>query len=129
MRLIFIGRKFFLFPVKWLGRKMIKAATFLTTALINIAVGAIAFFMLILSLNGFSEKQAESGLILFIGWALLSACITGILGSMSAIYLIKEKSFNVWLASFLAITTFVVVGLISNIVGFFAAVFLTSAMR
>jgi hypothetical protein len=108
---------------------MVKAATFLTTALINVGISAIAFFMLIISLNGFSERQAEAGLILFIIWAFLSAVITGILSSWSANRLIKEKSFNIWIASFLAITTFVVVGLISNIVGFFAAVLLTSAIH
>jgi hypothetical protein len=108
---------------------VIKAITFLITALINTGIGAFLFFMLLLSLNGFSEKQATPGLILFIGWVLLGSIVAGILGFLSANYLIENKSINQWLAALIAIAVFVIVGALINIIGFFAAIFLTSAMR
>jgi archaellum component FlaG (FlaF/FlaG flagellin family) len=108
---------------------MIKATTFLVTAFVNIALGAAMFFMLLLSLNGFTGSQAEAGLILFIVWALLTALVAGILSFLSASYLINNKSYNRALAVFVAITIFVIVGAASDFVGFIAALFLTSAMR
>ena len=89
---------------------MIKATTFLITVLINAALGAALFFMLIISLNGFTGKQAEPGLILFIVWALLGSIMTGVCSFLSVKYLIEKKSFNQWLAALLAITIFVTVG-------------------
>lgn len=106
-----------------------KIATFLITALVNIAVGCVLFFVLILSLNGFSGKQAEPGLLLFIVWGLLSALITGVLGVLLANYLATKKSLNKIAATAISSLVFIVAGGVSAVVAFFAAVFLTSAMR
>jgi len=106
-----------------------KAITFIITALVIIGIGAAMFFMLLLSLNGFTGKQAEIGLILFIVWAVLTALLGGILSFLSAGYLINNKSFNPVVATIIAIVIFVIVGTLSNIVGFFAAILLTSEMR
>jgi len=106
-----------------------KAVTFIITALANIGIGFVLFFMLILSLNGFTGDEAEPGLILFIVWTLLTALVTGILSFLGAGYLINKKSLNSALAAFIAMAIFTVVGAVSIIVGFIAAVALTSAMR
>ena len=108
---------------------MIKASFFLLTALVNSAIGAALFFMLIISLNGFTGKQAEPYLILFIVWALAASIMTGVLALLTANYLIERKSFNPWLAASLAITIFIIVGATIDFVGLIAAVILTSAMR
>jgi hypothetical protein len=107
---------------------MIRASTFLITALINIAIGAALFFILIISLNGFSGSQAEPGLILFIVWALLTSIMTGVLALFSANYLTARKSFNPWLAALLAISIFIIVGAAIDFVGLVAGVVLTSAI-
>jgi hypothetical protein len=99
------------------------------TTLINAGIGFLAFFMLILSLNGFTGDEAEPGLILFIVWAALTALVAGFLSFLSAGYLINKKSLNSALAAFVAIAIFSICGAASAVVGFFAAVFLTSAMR
>lgn len=106
-----------------------KAITFIITALINIGFGFGLFFMLIVSLNGFTGKEAESGLILFIVWTGLTALLAGALSFLCAGYFINKKSLHPALAAFLATAIFAVVGAASDIVGFFTAVFLTSAMR
>ena len=106
-----------------------KIATFLITALVNLAIGFVLFFMLILGLNGFTGKQAEPGLLLFIVWGLLSALITGVLGIFLANYLAVKKSMNKFAATAISSVVFIIVGCVSGVVGFFAAVFLVSAMR
>jgi hypothetical protein len=108
---------------------MIKATIFLITALVNIAIGAALFFMLIISLNGFTGKQAEPGLILFIVWAVIASIMMGVLALLTAIFLIERKSFNPWLTASLAIGIFIIVGAAIDFVGLVAAVVLTSAMR
>lgn len=108
---------------------MVKASIFLATALANIAIGAALFFMLIISLNGFTGKQAEPGLILFIVWALLVSVITGVLALLSTNYFVKRKSFNPWLAALSAIAIFIVLGAAIDFVGLIAAVVLTAAIR
>ena len=108
---------------------MLKAATFLITTLINIGVGAALFFILIISLNGFTEDQSAPGLILFIVWALLCSLAAGIFGFLSAKFLTEKKSYNAWLAALSAIAVFVIIGTIANFFGVIVVVFLTSAMR
>lgn len=106
-----------------------KIATFLTTALANVGIGFVVFFMLILSLNGFHEDESTPGLLLYIVWGLLSAIVTGVLGVLLANYLTTKRSFSKIVAAAISIVAFIIVGGISTIVGFFAAVLLTSAMR
>lgn len=106
-----------------------KAATLLITTLINLGLGTAWFFMLILSLNGFTGKQAEPGLILFIVWAILTAIVAGILGFWCAGYLTEKRSFSPALAALASIVFFVIGGAASHFVGFIAAVALTSARR
>ena len=108
---------------------MLKAVTFLITTLINIGAGAALFFILIISLNGFTEDQAALGLILFIVWALLCSLVAGILSFLSAKFLTERKSYNAWFAALLAIVVFVITGAIVNFVGVIVAVFVTSARR
>jgi len=107
---------------------MIKATTFLITALITLGIGMGLFFMLMMSLDGLTGEQADPSLILFIVWVLLASIIAGVLGFLTANYLITKKSFKPGRAALLAIGIFVIVGTVANIVGFIAAVVLTSAM-
>ena len=106
-----------------------KAIPFLITGLINLAVGVFLFFFLLLGMNGFSEKQAEPGLLFFIVWVLLASLTTAILSVVSTNFFATQKSMNFWLAALLSVFIFVVVGAGLSIVGWFASLFITSAMR
>lgn len=106
-----------------------KALTFVFTALINLGIGAAWFFMLLLSLNGFTSKQAESGLILFIVWAVLTAILVGVFGYFSAGHFIEKKSLNAPFAAFATTVVFVIVGAAIDFIGFLVAVSLTTARR
>lgn len=106
-----------------------KIASFLFTALINVGVGIVLFFMLIVGLNGFSGKQAEPGLILFFVWVLLTALVTAVLSVKAAKFFRVGKSLNAFLSALLAVLIFAVIGAAMNVVGLLAAVFLVSALR
>lgn len=106
-----------------------KAIPFLMTGLINLGVGVFFFLFLLLGMNGFSEKQAEPGLIFFIVWVLLVSLIAAIASVFSTSYLTAQKSFNFWLAAFLSVFIFVIVGAIFDMLGWFISLFITSAMR
>jgi hypothetical protein len=110
-------------------RAMIKATIFLITTLINVGIGAVLLFMLVISLNGFTEDQAAPGLILFIVWVLLFSHLAGILSFLSAQFLMEKKSFSAWLAALSAIAVFSIIGATVNFVGMIIAVSVTSAMR
>ena len=103
--------------------------TLILTALITGGIGAAWFFMLLLSLNGFTSKQAESGITLFVVWAVLTAILVGVLAYLTARYFIEKKSLNPAFAAFATTVVFVIVGAAIDFVGFLAAVFLTTARR
>jgi hypothetical protein len=107
---------------------MMKVVIFLVTALGNIGIGIILFFFLLLSLNGYSEKQAEAGLILFIIWVLFFSA-AAVCAVLSASFLTIKKSLNWIAASLVSILIFVVIGAILNFVGTVAAIVLTEALR
>lgn len=106
-----------------------KAIPFLITGLINLGVGVFLFFFLLLGLNGFSEKQAEPGLILFIVWVLLAYLTAAVLSVVLTNFFTTQKSMNFWLAAFLSTFIFAVIGAILNVVGWLVALFVTSALR
>lgn len=106
-----------------------KALTLIVTMIITLGIGAAWFFMLLLSLNGFTSKQAEPGLILFLIWVVLTAIIVGALGYFTAGHFIKTRDLSRAFIAFASIVVFVIVGAAINFVGFLAAVFLTTAQR
>jgi len=106
-----------------------KVEIFLATALGNIGIGIMLFFILLLSLNGYSGNQAELGLILFIIWVLLFSIAAAVCAYLSANFLITKKSLNRIVASLVSILIFVVIGAILNFVGMVAAIILTEALR
>jgi len=108
---------------------MIKVVIFLVTVLVNIGIGIMLFFLLLLSLNGYSGKQAEPGLILFIIWVLLFSIAAAVCAYLSANFLITKKSLNWIAASLISILVFVAAGAILNFVGTVAAIILTEALR
>ena len=108
---------------------MMKVVIFLVTALGNMGIGIILFFFLLLSLNGYSEKQAEAGLILFIIWVLFFSAAVAVCAVLSASFLTIKKSLNWIAASLVSILIFVVIGAILNFVGTVAAIVLTEALR
>ena len=106
-----------------------KLIPFTITGLINIAVGVVLFFFLLLGLNGYSGKQAEPGLILFIVWILLASLLVAVLSVVMIGFLTAKKSINFWASSLISVLVFVILGAVINVVGWFTSLFVTEALR
>ena len=109
--------------------EMMKWIAAVITTLANGGIAVVLFFMLLLSLNGFSEDEAKPGLILFIVWVVLVSIITGVLSFLSVNYLVTKKSYNPWLAALLAIVVFIFLGSAASIAGVIAAIIIATAMH
>jgi hypothetical protein len=102
---------------------------FLMTAAVDIAIGVVLGFFLLLALNGYSEDQAMPGLILYVVWVLLFSLAAAALSVLTAKYLIGKKSFGALAACAIAAPIFIVIGGVVNFAGLFAAVILSEALR
>lgn len=106
-----------------------RIAAFLITSLINLIAGVVLLFFLLLALNGFTGKQAEIGLILYIIWVLIASILAGVLSVRLANYLAAKKSFSRWIAALISIAVFSLTGIGSIFAALIAAVFFVSVMR
>lgn len=106
-----------------------KIAAFLITALINVGVGVVLFFFLLLALNGFSESQATPGLILYIIWVLIASVGAAVLSIWLTNYLATKKSLNGIVAALISILIFIVIGTGSSFLALIISAVLVDAMR
>ena len=106
-----------------------KIATFLTTLLANLIIGIVLFFVLIIALNGFSESQATSGIILFVVWEIIFSIVAAGLSVVAANFLIKRKTFSSLVSGLIACLFLILIGAVSSFIGLIASVGLVSALR
>jgi uncharacterized protein YqgC (DUF456 family) len=105
-----------------------KIIVFTLTAVTQIAVGAFAFLILLVGLNGFHEDDATPSLIMYIVLTLASAIGLG-LASVYATKRLSAASVGNFGAAAIAVLGFAFVGGIILIIGWFAALFLAEIMR
>jgi hypothetical protein len=106
-----------------------KIIVFIANALIQLAAAAVGLFMLLIGLNGYSEKQAEMGLLFFIILAFVSTIGIGLLSVFTTQRLAAKPSLGKFGASAIAIFGFAIIGIVILIIGVLAAVFLVEALR
>lgn len=105
-----------------------KVIIFSLTAAIQFLSAALAFFMLLIGLNGYHEQDATPSLILYFVLALTS--IVGL--GLASVYTTKRFSasrLGNFGAAAISILGFVVVGWIILIIGWFAALLLAELVR
>lgn len=102
---------------------------FFVTAIINIGIACVLFIFLLIALNGFSERQANPGLILYIVWTLLASLLAAALSVLTAKYLIGKKSLKPFGAIAISSPIFIILGGVASFIGIFAAVLLIEALR
>ena len=102
---------------------------FVINALVQLAAAAVGLLLLLLGLNGFSERQATPGLVFYVVLSVASALGLGVASAFTAQWLAQKKSFGGLGASAAAVVVFSVLGVLILVVGFFAALFIASAMR
>lgn len=106
-----------------------KLIPFFITGLLNVAVGAILFLFLLSALNGFSSKQAQPGLILFIGSVLLISLIAAILSGVAAKFLIEKKAWHFLTVVLIVIPIFVTMGAVVSVITLAISIAVADALR
>ena len=106
-----------------------KFATFLVTLLANLIIGIILFFFLIIALNGFSESQATTGLIVFVVWEIIFSIIAAVFGVLAGKFFIDRKTFSSFVSGLMACLFFILIGAVFSFIGLIASVGLVSALR
>ena len=86
-----------------------KIAAFLITFIINIAVGVVVFFFMLLAMNGYSESDASYGLVTYIVLALLVSLLMSI-GAAVAVHLLMKREFRGMVSALIAVPIFSVLG-------------------
>jgi hypothetical protein len=102
---------------------------FIITALIQAAAAVLIFFMLLLGLNGFSERDAKPSLIFFIALGVLSPLVLSGLSAYAAKRIAEKKSLGGVAASALSVLGFSALGVAVLVGGFFAALVIASIMH
>jgi hypothetical protein len=107
----------------------VRVIVFILTALIQLAAAAAGFLLLLLGMNGYSERQATPGLILYIALGVGSALGLGLASSFVVKRLIERRSFGALAASATAVLGSSALGGLVLVVSFFAAIVLAEVVR
>jgi hypothetical protein len=107
----------------------VRIAVFILTSLIQLTAAVAGFLLLLLGMNGYSERQANPGLALYIALALGSALGLGLASAFVSKRLVERRSFGGMAASITAVAGFAVLGGLILIAVFFAAIALAEIMR
>jgi hypothetical protein len=103
-----------------------KLAAFFITLLINIAIGAVVLFFLLITMNGYGEPEATYGLGAYIVLALLVSLLMSA-GAAFLVHVLLKRKFAGLVSVLIAVPIFSVVGagmkVISGIIGVLIAEF------
>ena len=108
---------------------MVRIIVFVLTAMIQLAAAAGGLLFLLLGMNGYSERQATPGLILYAALSLGSALGLGIASAFVVKRLLERKSFGSLAASVTSVLGFAIIGGIILVGSFFAAIAVAEVMR
>lgn len=108
---------------------MVRIIAFILTCLIQLAAAAAGFLLLLLGMNGYSERQASPGLILYLALGVGSALGLGFASAFAVKRLVVKRQFGGLAASATAVIGFSVLGGLILVVSFFAAIVVAEVMR
>lgn len=93
----------------------LSVVTFFITLVLNIAIGVAVFFFMLLAMNGFSESDANYGLVTYIILAVLVTLLMSALAVITASRLSK-RGFRPFSSALVGIGSFTAVGLVLKVV-------------
>lgn len=108
---------------------MMRIIVFILTGLIQFVAATAGFLLLLLGMNGYSERQATPGLILYIALGLGSTFGLGLASAFTSKHLVERKSFGSLAASATAVIGFSILGGLILIAGFIAAIVVAEVFR
>jgi len=106
-----------------------KIIVYLGTALIQLVAAAAGFFVLLLGLNGYSERQATPSLILYLVLSVLSILGFGALSVFTTNFIVRKNWLGRAGAVFIATISMSVIGGGVLIAGLFVAFLLAEFVR
>jgi hypothetical protein len=106
-----------------------KIIVFLIAAIAQIGASVFGFFILLLGLNGFSEREATPSLIFYIVLSLATIVGDGLIGVVLARRLANRTKFGIGGASVIATIAVVILGVVILIAGLFVAFVLASVVH
>ena len=86
-----------------------KILTALVTLLINVAIGVVIFFFLLLAMNGYSESDATYGFGAYVVLALIVSLLMSTCGAL-LVHILMKRNFRGWTAALIAIPLFSLIG-------------------
>lgn len=86
-----------------------KIAAFFITLFVNIVIGVVVFFFLLLAMNGYSESDASYGLGAYVVLALLVSFVMAA-GALVGVRVLTKREVRAWIAGLVAVTIFSVIG-------------------
>ncbi|MDM7922443.1 MAG: hypothetical protein QUS14_09090 [Pyrinomonadaceae bacterium] len=97
-----------------------KIIAFLLTAFVNVVVGYLMFIFVLLALNGFSESDAQYGVLAYIALAAVITLVTSGLAAFGT-HLLQKRGFRGWSAVLITFPASSVIGgglkLVSAVIG------------
>jgi hypothetical protein len=113
----------------WSIISRMRIIVFSTVAVVQLAVAALGLFVLLVGLNGYSERHATPGLIAYVVLCLATVPGMGALGAMVARVLVEKKRFGKAGASVGAIVGVVILGIVVLVTGVVAAFVIAEVLR
>ena len=115
--------------IKLLVHIFMKIIVFLIAAIAQIVAAVFGLFILLLGLNGFSEREATPSLIFYIVLSLATIVGDGVVGVVLAKKLASTTKFGVGGASVVATLSAVILGVVILIAGLFVAFVLANVVH
>lgn len=106
-----------------------KVIPFLLTTLGLALVGVICYFALNNLLADLTAKQAQPGIIFFVGFAILISLMAAVLSGVAANYLIENKSWSLGVSALISVAVFFIIGVIILIAGVAISIAIVDASR
>lgn len=106
-----------------------KILVFIVIASIQVAAAAVGFFLLLIGMNGYSERQATPSLILYIVLSLTSALGLGAAGLFAVKRLVGKRSWGALAASAVTVIGSSALGVILLLASLVAAIALAEVLR
>ena len=106
-----------------------KIIVYLVTALIQLVAASAGFFVLLLGLNGYSERQATPSLILYLALSVLSILGFGALAVFTTNFIVRKNWAGGAGAAFIATISVSIIGVVVLVAGLFVAFLLAEFVR
>jgi hypothetical protein len=92
-----------------------KIAAFVITLVVNIAVGVVIFFFILLAMNGYSESDATYGLGAYIALAVAVSLLMST-GAAAGVHVLMKREFRAATSALIAVPVFSILGAALKIV-------------